>query len=163
MWRSDGTSEGTIDLDFIGNYFDPRSITVFNNELYFLRWESIFEGGLSKTNETPQGTQLIFPIATDYYSDVRLISEKNNLYFLLNEADEYGYDEYDTTVWKSDGTETGTTRLSGIGNGYISNLLEINSQLFIVRSDELWSLDISSPPITNLMENSDFETGDTSS
>ena len=104
LWKSDGTSSGTVQVkEFNGNAF-PGDFTVLGNTLFFTA-ETIANGReLWRTDGTENGTYMVKDI---YYgnsdSDPEYLTViGNTLYFAADDGN------FEGRLWKSDGTENGT-------------------------------------------------------
>jgi ELWxxDGT repeat protein len=134
LWKSDGTSEGTVlvrDL-FVGDSnsspSSPRSLTEVNGVLYFVALSAGKGYELWKSDGTEAGTVIvkdIFPGSTSPNSSTprALANIGGVLYFAA-------YDPLSATqlqLWRSDGTETGTIRLTTDGVGGSSSTSNVIS------------------------------------
>jgi ELWxxDGT repeat protein len=110
LWKSDGTTEGTVMVKDIwpgtqsgnGNY----EWNVFNNELYFSARDEINGTELWKTDGTLDGTALVKDINPgDKDSEIsNLTVYKNKLYFFAYTSN-YNY------LFETDGTTNGTKKI----------------------------------------------------
>jgi ELWxxDGT repeat protein len=120
LWRSAGTAQTTIKLKDLNGVFGaslPCNFHATGNALYFTAatsagWE------LWKTTGTTASTVMVKDInpgggngAADTYSDLYMAHIGNILYFRANDG-VHGYQ-----LWKTDGTDPGTVRLSNINPG----------------------------------------------
>jgi ELWxxDGT repeat protein len=156
LWRSDGTSEGTIMLKDIeaGNGSsgpqriedDPLPIAFTENILFFIARNSENGSELWRTDGTPEGTFLLRNIAPGQASsNITELTSANNLLFFVATNGENGKE-----VWRSDGTVAGTFLLKDIIRGPISSnptdLIAYQNSLFFAATDgvagyELWTSD----------------------
>jgi ELWxxDGT repeat protein len=111
IWVTDGTSEGTKELERPegGNFMGLQYFFVLNNEVYFLNFENHLE--LWKTDGSVVGTTLVksfcaFQLGGDCYAQSML----NNTVTILN-GEAYLFlktPEYGTELWITDGSIAGT-------------------------------------------------------
>jgi trimeric autotransporter adhesin len=163
LWITDASNGGTYQLKDINpgaasSY--PRNFVIFQNQLYFVADNGTNGKELWKTDGTAAGTQLVYDIYPGSSSGfvytnpvLSLIFEivwNNNgyFYFIANSAASGGND--DVELWKSDGTNGGTSRVadinSGINGSFPRDFDEFNNLLFFVADDgihgsELWKTD----------------------
>lgn len=152
LWKSDGTSAGTVMVKDICNTTTRpwASICPFrkvNNELYFVpiyKGDNTLGTELWKSDGTNAGTVLIANIRVHTSSLENAIVFNGSLYFVA--FDEVNGDE----LWKSDGTLTGTVILkdinTGTANAQISQIISYNGSLFFAANNgtngiELWKSD----------------------
>ncbi len=118
LWKTDGTESGTVMVKDIMPGANSSSIGYpinVNGVLFFRASDSGTHGlELWKSDGTEEGTVMIKDIrpgninwSTDSKpTDLRVID--NTVYFIANDGD------HGTELWKSDGTETGTTMVKDI-------------------------------------------------
>jgi len=116
LWKSDGTSSGTVMVKDIGsdNNSAPQELIEMSGSLYFWFTDSSNDAnsGLWKSNGTATGTFLVKAFSSDYatgfgISGSGMSSEDGKLYIeLMN----YG-NSYTKEYWISDGTAAGTFKL----------------------------------------------------
>ncbi|MFM6191780.1 hypothetical protein [Planktothrix sp.] len=123
LWKTDGTEAGTILVKDFGN--DISDITEVNNSLYLdvSQYDSMTgtsTAQLWKTDSTGTGVELIKDFGNltfgTAYEDSK-ISVNDSLYFEITQS----YNYYSPTpplsqLWKSDGTNTGTTIVKDFGS-----------------------------------------------
>jgi ELWxxDGT repeat protein len=152
LWKSDGTAAGTVRLHAFG--LSPGNFTNVNGTLFFSADDGASGTELWKSNGTAAGTSIvkdIYPGTTRYYDyyggpwDVPNSSSPNNLtalngtlYFTANDS------TGGPALWRSDGTESGTSRIGPGSATY--DLTTLNGTLFFAASDgahgsELWKSD----------------------
>ena len=169
LWTSDGTAAGTtqvVDLfpgttsSGAGNSSNPSGLTVANGKLFFASTDNISGNELWVTDGTASGTVLvkdIFPGTTNSTPNsanpTNLTNVNNVLFFTANDG------TTGTELWKSDGTNSGTTLVKDIFPGSTTssgatvpnsslpqNLTAVGSTLFFIANDgttgqELWKSD----------------------
>ncbi len=151
LWKSDGTSTGTVLVKDIysGAYSsNPDWLTNVNGTLFFRATEAFFLTGteLWKSDGTSTGTVLVKDIQPFPYGSYpsQLTNVNGTLFFQANDGTK-GYE-----LWKSDGTSTGTVLVADIRPGPASSgpryLTNVNGTLFFVANDgtngiELWKSD----------------------
>lgn len=124
VWKSNGTTEGTIPIKTINYEADDfiifKNFTTFNNTPYFISYDA--EGGkeIWKTDGTEQGTLPVFDAPISGAGHISYLSAGEN--YLIFKADE-GL-EYNYKPWVSDGTQQGTHLLKDV------NLLETSDENF---------------------------------
>ena len=116
LWRSDGTSEGTYLVKDIwpGNSGGLQgNLDILGNHIYFPANDNSGNGTeLWRSDGTAEGTVMvkdIHPGGSGMFSPGRMTLVDNYLYF-------FGHDgtigQYDEELWKTDGTEGGTVKVS---------------------------------------------------
>lgn len=156
LWKSDGTEAGTMMVKDIrpttaDSWPTPRELTNINGTLFFSANDGVSGRELWKSDGTESGTVMvkdIFPLSIgsieDEFGDFYLEEIANMAFF----AADNGPDGLE--LWKTDGSESGTVRVSDIysgGNG--SNpegIINVNDRVFFSATDgvngrELWSSD----------------------
>jgi ELWxxDGT repeat protein len=147
LWRSDGTTEGTVPVRALG-YHDPdRPIepTIVGDELFFVFGSGDHGRELWKTDGTAGGTRIVRDIAPgppwSWPAGLRAGGEK--LYFQAND----GFHGFE--LWESDGTEAGTRMVQDIlplsYSSHPGELTVAGNFLFFQADDgvsgsELWAL-----------------------
>jgi ELWxxDGT repeat protein len=151
IWKSNGTSGGTIKVSSTVKAYGYEIVSM-NGIVYFEGSENA-DAELYKSDGTSAGTQLVRNInLTDngYNTDTERSLPNNfkvignTLYFIANDG------VHGVEVWRSDGTEAGTTLIKdinpGSANGGGSNFVELNGALIFratngVDGSELWKSD----------------------
>ncbi len=149
LWKSDGTSSGTVLVKDINpgssNYSYPEGLTNVNGTLFFTANDGSHGCELWKSDGTSSGTVLIkdiFPGNEGSYPG-GLTNVNGTLFFGANDGS-HGYE-----LWKSDGTSAGTSMVKDINPGSAGRaygLTSINGTLFFAANDgstgyELWKSD----------------------
>ncbi len=154
LWKSDGTSAGTVLVKefIVGRYgvspylIGNTALTNVNGTLFFTVDDQIHGAELWKSDGTAAGTTLVKDInpGVDHSYPRQLLNFNGTLYFVARSPSE------GRELWKSDGTEAGTVLVkdifSGSGYGQPSSLTVVGSQLFFRALDasngaELWKSD----------------------
>ncbi|WP_298224704.1 T9SS type A sorting domain-containing protein [Flavobacterium sp.] len=152
LWKTDGTSNGTVllstlDLNNESSNENYKFITL-NGKAYFLASNAISGRELWTTDGTPIGTTLLKDIKSgsesSYISSLTL--GNGIMLFAARSGNTAGFYK---SLWRSDGTESGTFQLKEIDvNRYSSvlNFTEFNGQYFFpayttVNGIELWTTD----------------------
>lgn len=158
VWKSDGTSAGTIlvkDLnpnplvtqnDFFNDLFGaPSGFTNLNGSVLFSAYDPAVGVELWKTDGTTNGTVLVKDINPGGSSSPsNLLTVNGTLFFAAGDGNS------GRELWKSDGTTGGTTLVKDISPGAASsspeNLTNVNGVLFFTANDgstgtELWKSD----------------------
>lgn len=132
MYKTNGTSESTVlvkDINPINGSF-PDHLFAFNGEVYFSANEGFFGTELWKTDGTEAGTVLVKNIHPYYgqgSNPNNFTIYNNELYFLA--TDYYSFGSY--SIWKTDGTESGTIKVYDNGASKISGLYVANNKLYV--------------------------------
>lgn len=159
LWKSDGTSEGTVLVKAIsssidGHETDLYNFTVFNGELYFSASQGSSGYQPWKTNGTTEGTVLLKDLRALYEArepSVAFIPFNGGLYFSAYDG------AYGNELMKTDGTEAGTvlvkdinptveTPTSSQGSSFPAQFAVFNGALYFQANDgvqgtELWKTD----------------------
>ncbi len=139
LWKTDGTTAGTISLSTIFKADDPTYLTAIGNTLYFNGAGSVkdtlrgFE--LWKTDGTAAGTVQVKDIAAkSNESNPRYLTNLNGtLYFVANDNIK------GNELWKSNGTDAGTTLvrdINTVGDSFIDTLIVMNNELYFNATDQ---------------------------
>lgn len=120
LWRSDGTSSGTVRLRDFGTEMDVSYLDAKTDDalLFFVRELSGAGTSLWKTDGTTQGTVRLKKLTSGAQAFIRSVetSDERTL-FILGESS--GLQE----LWKTDGTAAGTVRLASFGSSRVVELL----------------------------------------
>lgn len=145
LWQSDGTTAGTVLVKDImpgASSSNPFSLVTFKDDLYFIASQQLW-----RTDGTTQGTQLL---KSTLFSDYRITKGDSSLYLNAYEfapAPSLQHKSYE--LYRSDGTVSGTVRLTDIDAGIRSSSPQLvsahNGRVYFsaYRVDvgrELWSM-----------------------
>ncbi|MFC1743461.1 Ig-like domain-containing protein [Candidatus Riflebacteria bacterium] len=146
LWKSDGTTAGTVQLHGFYEYDDGlQYLTNVNGTVYFSAFDDEDDNGdvLWKSDGTEDGTEEIEDEDGYYlYYPEYLTNVNGTLYFVANPDDDYD----DPVLCKSDGTSDGTTIVEFDGDEIYEPqyLTEVNGVLFFAwdgdNGYELWKL-----------------------
>ncbi len=144
LWTSDGTEAGTYSLTPNQEFYDIANV-IKVGEVYYFQTMEFYGADLWKTDGTPEGTVIVVDINENGtlktgLHDVKrhLININGTIYF-----NSYRIEDNYHIILKSDGTEVGTTILTGeVSNSQLflqtHALLEFNNELLIVTKDGLF-------------------------
>ncbi|MBI1880696.1 MAG: hyalin [Chloroflexi bacterium] len=149
LWKSDGTSAGTVLVKDIypGNLHSfPTHLTNVNGTLFFVANDGVYGPSLWKSNGTAAGTVLVKVV---YFSCTFICDDSlTNINGVLFFAADDGINGLE--LWRSNGTAAGTVRVKDIWPGVNAsspeNLTNVNGTLFFAADDgingkELWKSD----------------------
>jgi ELWxxDGT repeat protein len=148
LWKSDGTTAGTVLIKDINVTSTPSSspanVTDVNGTLFFTADDGTRGRELWKSDGTAAGTPLVKDVAPGGYIDVygRFNPNSSDITNLTNVNGTVFF----TTgqgLWKSDGTEAGTSLVASVS---ARNLTNVNGTVFFAGCDdtfgwELWKSD----------------------
>jgi ELWxxDGT repeat protein len=172
LWKSDGTSGGTVRVKDInagveGSY--PQDFNFINGTLYFTAWTLASGRELWKTDGSTNGTVMVkeiingavggFETTSQYfyvtYPFTSPFSIGNYFYFVASDyASVPNGSSYENNLelWKSDGTTAGTTKVmdiyasTTIGSYPAYFVTALNKVFFTAESNtsgrELWTIDL---------------------
>src|SRR5690606_6727604 len=108
LWKSDGTTAGTVMVKDIipgSTSSDPRFLTNFNNQLYFVATRASGGGGaLYRSDGTAAGTVAIESFESQPFSEFRSLTiSGGRLYFTVRDGSN------SESLYHTDGTLGGTT------------------------------------------------------
>jgi ELWxxDGT repeat protein len=177
LWKSDGTLTGTVLISDVntlstcsggedpGSGTDPcgsfpEPLAVVSETLYFVADDGIHGYELWRSDGTPTGTMMVADIAagsdsaldTDYYPYIAWIEGKPSPAQVMDGMLFFAADDGSSgqELWRSDGTEVGTTRVRDIYTGTESSAPEwltvVSDTLYFGADDgvhgrELWKSD----------------------
>ncbi|WP_409014277.1 DNRLRE domain-containing protein [Dyadobacter sp. NIV53] len=142
FWRSDGTTDGTIELatfdeDFVNGTHGIRRFTEAGGKLFFVPYDSQVGDQLWVSDGTVAGTRMVKHI--DQFPDTYVIGYSATLddifYYTLHEA------STGTELWRSDGTQEGTYLVQDFTPGGSTNfggIVSVNDMLLISVNGELY-------------------------
>lgn len=141
VYSQDEIQADILELNFLGDS-DPKNLMIFQNQIYFTANDGLHGRELWKIeNDLPVLVMDITEGSTDTFNE--------NCIFLVTNDFIYFTTTNGKRLWKSDGTEIGTTLLlSNIESGYscFSQMIEYNSKVYFSYDDgihgfELWQTD----------------------
>jgi ELWxxDGT repeat protein len=149
LWRSDGTSEGTVlvkDIRAGTNGSSPALLTAVGNTLFFNASDGVNGSELWKSDGTDSGTVMVKDIRpeTSGSSPSNLTDVNGVLFFDANDGVNGG------ELWKTDGTSAGTVMVRDVQPGSSSSspraFAAVGSTLFFAANTsgsgvELWKSD----------------------
>jgi len=151
LWKSDGTTTGTIMIKDINEGFVdswPTELTLFKNAIYFAAESASHGRELWKTDGTDIGTQMVIDISAQQGFEIdgpSQLTVVNDFLFFVHESDQHGKE-----LWKTDGTKEGTSLVKDIKQGPEGSnpydLKNFNGNLYFLADDgkhgtELWTTD----------------------
>ena len=122
LWTSDGTKSGTVmvkDIGPPGFDYAPGSLTAAGKTLFFTADDGDHGIELWKSDGTESGTVMVKDIGPGergydyeyYYGPQDLTPRRGTLFFTAFDR------EHGRSLWKSDGTESGTVLVKDMGRG----------------------------------------------
>jgi ELWxxDGT repeat protein len=136
LWKSDGSAAGTVRL----TSNDSMELTRAGDALFFMVGGSHTE--LWTTDGTGEGTRVVKQIDPRHPSGHRThspLAVGDILYFIGND------ESNGRELWRSDGTEAGTARVTDIGAGEldagIESLAQVDGVLFFLAQGGLWRVE----------------------
>ena len=156
LWKSDGTSTGTVLVkDFLPGsdtefFNDIQNLTSVNGILYFTAYNTSKGTELWKSDGTTKGTVLLKDTnpGSDSSFFQYLLNANGTLYFIAKYTGEFDpYDGYG--LWKSDGTTKGTVLVKDLGSSsdrlFTYRPSNIGSTVYFANisseGEELWKSD----------------------
>ncbi|MFH1115173.1 MAG: ELWxxDGT repeat protein [Pseudomonadota bacterium] len=157
LWRSNGTAAGTYmvaDINSGSHGSDPTELTVFDGVLYFAATDgnsaSDHAVELWRSDGTAAGTYMVADIYPgNKHSDPGNFFEANGvLYFTASDGNSAA--DHGRELWRTDGTEAGTTMVTDINPGNADSdpddFAELGGTLYFSADDgtngrELWRSD----------------------
>jgi len=143
LWKSDGSAAGTVLVADLQNGFDvgPSELTPVGSTLYFAASTAGPGVELWKSDGSAAGTELVKDIRSNGSSSPRALAALDGtLYFSAR-------DDLGRHLWRSDGTDDGTFRVTTIGtSGDPQELTAFQGALYFTADDgvhgrELWRSD----------------------
>jgi len=139
LWATDGTASGTrivkniagSTTDSEGSYIssEPDGFIYYNGKTYFIADDGTYGKELWVTDGSEAGTVMLKDINTTIVVDSsatygsnpsNFVVYNNKLYFSAAGSYDTSNDIYDTELWVTDGTETGTVQVKDINSTLIS-------------------------------------------
>ena len=140
LWKSDGTNSGTVIVSNIaanGSSSWPGQKISVGDTLFFTANDGISGNELWKSDGTYSGTSLVKDIVSGSSDGgvSNMIEFDGDLYFIAYSSS-LGVGTQGTEVWRSDGSDSGTVRISG------SILTDSTTALYLTRAgDRLYYVD----------------------
>ena len=143
LWKSDGTTEGTVSIKGIypsTEIISPAEYGELDGILYISTYQ-----GLWRTDGTEAGTQFVKAISPTGSYAPRYLTAANGLLFFVGDDGSHGEE-----LWRSDGSESGTWMVKDIRAGakasLPSNFVEHGGLLYFrafteQNGNELWKTD----------------------
>src|SRR5665213_1715541 len=133
IWRSDGTTGGTFELDASANLRPISNFAVLNGLAYVVSRDSASHFCLYKTDGTDAGTSQVFDFGPTP-SEGNLFNLNGTLYF----AGPGG-----TSLWKTDGTTGGTVQIISFAPGArnVTDFINANGTLYFLDNDHVYTSD----------------------
>lgn len=115
LWKSDGTADGTV---VVTDKFPCYGLTEYNNTLYFIYGglTPVDGRGIGRSDGTAGGTTVVKQLLneTQYGGGIFFLREEDGvLYSVVGAGDK----PVSYSLWRSNGTESGTTVVSSIWEG----------------------------------------------
>jgi ELWxxDGT repeat protein len=140
LWVTDGTSEGTSKITNINpgsTGLSPSTFTVFNSRLFFMGIDKGAFFQLWSTDGTEAGTKLV---KTDYTPRTYSGFLPNSMAVMNNKLYMSGYDSLSKTsqLWVSDGTKSGTIKITNFAHGLSpARLYSFQNKLIMTGNDTI--------------------------
>jgi ELWxxDGT repeat protein len=150
LFKTDGTTTGTVWVNRTGDMSHPRDLTDVNGTLFFSAADPAHGFELWKSDGTPAGTVLVKDInpGSGWSNPANLTNVNGTLFFTASDGTS------GTQLWKSDGTAAGTVLIKDINpnsspadiHATPHDLTNVNGTLFLAADDaksgeELWKSD----------------------
>jgi ELWxxDGT repeat protein len=141
LWKSDGTFTGTVQITNV-NVAGGGDLTAVGSTLYFVGTDGLHGEQIWKSDGTAAGTIMVTDVNSASQSGCSpsgLTDVNRTLYFLAYNG------SFPYQLWKTDGTATGTTMVTNVTNVGLSNLTNVNGELYFEEyngfSSQLWKTD----------------------
>lgn len=133
LWKSDGTEKGSLlvkDIQVGIHGYGVWNLCVMNNTLYFRANDGVHGDELWKSDGTEAGTVMVKDILPGEYGSMidtqgKFVVIDNYLYFNSRDAT-----NITSQLWKTDGTEEGTTKVSDIRIERNKTLKEFKGKIY---------------------------------
>ncbi len=168
LWRSNGTKSGTRlvkDINPGPGSGNALNITKFKGKIYFSAFTEATGWELYQSDGTDTGTHLIKDLegGPESSSPARFAAVNENLFFVTY----YNPNSFIKSLWKTDGTENGTTKIMDFNSSSITQLTNASNLLFFVAYNsqvgrELWRSDGTSAGtyiVRNINPSTSFDNG----
>ncbi|RCH77088.1 MAG: hypothetical protein DBX04_02005 [Candidatus Poseidoniales archaeon] len=140
LWKSDGTNSGTMIVSNIaanGSSSWPGQKISVGDTLFFTANDGISGYELWKSNGTYSGTSLVKDIVAGSSDGgvINMVEFDDELYFIAYSMPPGTFGTQGTEVWRSNGSDSGTVRISGsllTDTSTASNLTRVGDRLYYV-------------------------------
>ena len=155
LWKTDGTSSGTIQLSTFeaAPARDDQYVAV-KDLLFFPNFENETGTELWVSDGTKSGTKVVTDIFNQGSSNPNYLTQVGNEVYFVADGEADGFNE----LWKSDGTESGTELVL---NAEVSNLTNVKGVLYFTQNEfpgELWKLNNRTGEAERILENTGSDT-----
>jgi ELWxxDGT repeat protein len=129
LWKSDGTSDGTVKLKSFSTAIAPSRLTAMGDTLFFSAYRSSDGTELWKSDGTPDGTAIVKDIVpgSGRSAPDHLTPNRGTLHFEAKDG------PHGRELWRSDGTAAGTKLVKDIVQGKRDSYIDL-----ITRSTDGW-------------------------
>jgi len=125
---------------------EPLRFSHLKDQLFFPAYKEGSGRELWKSDGTPSGTSLVKDIFSGpndgvwWYYNNEAVELNNDVYFLASDSESVG------ELWKTDGTEAGTKKITHFMNGNVSKITLVGNQIFFLvqppeQSIQVWKSD----------------------
>lgn len=146
IWKSDGTTEGTVVVEpchgpGIGQ---PRpQFTLIGNSIFYFNTESdYYTYGLSRMNADGTAPQIIYELSIDGYDyDYPLVAAAGNFFYFATRADYYstGFTIFRTTPETNQTRQLAVDTYQGTQGSNPANFTRVNGKVLFSVSDSWWN------------------------
>lgn len=144
---------------------EPIRFSILKDQLFFPAYKEDSGRELWKSDGTPTGTSLVKDIFSGendgvwWYYNNTAVELNNDIYFLAKDSESAG------ELWKTDGTEAGTKKITHFLNGNVSKITLVGNQIFFLlqsagQSIQVWKSD-GTENGTVLVKSIEYSTGAT--
>jgi len=151
LWKSDGTIAGTKmvkDINRGSAGSDPYNLFIYKKDVYFGAWDGGLNYSLWKSDGSEKGTVKLKSITPAYYFSY-FNTEPQHVFCVSNSILYFSASDFNSIggeLWKTNGTEAGTTLVKDINPYYSSdanNLTDVKGILYFTADDgvhgnEIW-------------------------
>ena len=155
LWKTDGTSFGTIQL----STFETRPVedigyVAVNDLLFFPNFEDETGTELWVSDGTEEGTEVVLDIFDEGSSSPQQLTQVGNELYFVADSEGDGVNE----LWKTDGTEEGT---ESVLDSAVSNLTSVKGTAYFTQDEfpgTLWKLNNRTGEAEEILENTGSDT-----